>query len=122
MFRLIVSWYNEVQQNNSNMYSLERIDDMHRFIQLFFNFKWKVRTMKSILMCWLDMYPEDFLKLDGKNYDFSLIEDLIDFGRKRRFHDLKQNGRKVKDRLKRIVSNGGLSGLSIFTCQIFCKL
>uniref|UniRef100_A0A183BT96 RasGEF domain containing protein n=1 Tax=Globodera pallida TaxID=36090 RepID=A0A183BT96_GLOPA len=102
-------------------------------------------SLRAILMCWLEMYPEDFYEQKqqqqqqqpsssatrqgqqnapgafDKNassdqraapqnaFRFPTLEALIDFARARALHDLKQKGKRVRERLRRMAHNGGLS-------------
>uniref|UniRef100_A0A914HAY1 Uncharacterized protein n=1 Tax=Globodera rostochiensis TaxID=31243 RepID=A0A914HAY1_GLORO len=99
-------------------------------------------SLRAILMCWLEMYPEDFYEqkqqqqqpssssatrqgqqnAPDKNASsdqraappqnalrFPTLEALIDFARARALHDLKQKGKRVRERLRRMAHNGGLS-------------
>lgn len=69
-------------------------------------------TIRSILICWLDMYPEDFYSNDT-NDTFTLLNRLIDFAKNRNLFDLKNKARKCREKFKRIVEEGGLQGLVI---------
>jgi ral guanine nucleotide dissociation stimulator-like 1 len=63
-------------------------------------------SIRSILICWLDMYPEDFYDSEAK---FTLLARLIDFCRNHSLNDLKHRARKLRDRFKRIAEEGGLA-------------
>lgn len=61
-------------------------------------------TIRSILICWLDTYPEDFYSTT-----FVLLNRLIDFARSRNIYDLKHKARKCREKFRRIMEEGGLS-------------
>uniref|UniRef100_A0A7E4VGR1 Ral guanine nucleotide dissociation stimulator-like 1 n=1 Tax=Panagrellus redivivus TaxID=6233 RepID=A0A7E4VGR1_PANRE len=61
--------------------------------------------IKSILVCWTDMYPEDFYDQDG---EFALLKRLMDFGKTNGLADLRTRAKRMRDRFKRIVEEGGL--------------
>ncbi|KAI1707950.1 rasGEF domain-containing protein [Ditylenchus destructor] len=63
-------------------------------------------TIRSILICWLDMYPEDFY--DAETH-FSDLNKLLEFARSCNLYDLKYKAGNVKKRFKRIADDGGLA-------------
>ncbi|KAI6243927.1 hypothetical protein M3Y99_00059900 [Aphelenchoides fujianensis] len=63
-------------------------------------------TIRSILVCWLDMHPEDFF--DHDDHKFPLLASVIDFARRHTLQDLKQKARKLRDRFKLVAQEGGL--------------
>ncbi|VDK64261.1 unnamed protein product [Cylicostephanus goldi] len=62
-------------------------------------------SIRSILICWLDMYPEDFYDPDC---DFSMLTNLLDFGQRSRLSDLRAKSRKLLERFKHIQEEGGM--------------
>lgn len=72
----------------------------------------RLNTIRSILICWLDTYVEDFYvrSADEEGGKFMLLNKLIDFARRRHISDLKQKARHVRERFKRIADTGGLAG------------
>lgn len=64
-------------------------------------------TIRSIFICWMDMYPEDFYETDAK---FSLLYRLIDFSKAHNLVDVKQKARALKQKFKRLAEEGGLIG------------
>lgn len=68
-------------------------------------------SIRSVLICWLDMYPEDFY--DPPN-DFAMTTNLLDFGHRHRLSDLRAKTRKLREHFKRIQADGGLVGKIFF--------
>ncbi|KIH53513.1 hypothetical protein ANCDUO_16358, partial [Ancylostoma duodenale] len=62
-------------------------------------------SIRSILICWLDMYPEDFYDPDC---DFSMLTNLLDFGQRSKLSDLRAKSRKLLERFKHIQEEGGM--------------
>ncbi|CAI4224959.1 unnamed protein product [Auanema sp. JU1783] len=62
-------------------------------------------SLRSILICWLDMYPEDFYEPQS---DFSSINTLLEFGMRYKLSDLRTKARKLREHFKRIQAVGGL--------------
>ncbi|KAK5983191.1 N-terminal Ras-GEF domain-containing protein [Trichostrongylus colubriformis] len=64
-------------------------------------------SIRSILICWLDMYPEDFYDPDC---DFAMLTNLLDFGQRSKLSDLRAKSRKLLERFKHIQEEGGMIG------------
>lgn len=64
-------------------------------------------SIRSIFVCWLDMYPEDFYESDAK---FALLYRLVDFTKTHNLIDLKQKARTLRQKFKRVADEGGISG------------
>lgn len=62
-------------------------------------------SIRSILICWLDMYPEDFYDPDC---DFAMLTNLLDFGQRSKLSDLRAKSRKLLERFKHIQEEGGM--------------
>uniref|UniRef100_A0AC34QPQ6 Uncharacterized protein n=1 Tax=Panagrolaimus sp. JU765 TaxID=591449 RepID=A0AC34QPQ6_9BILA len=65
----------------------------------------KQSSIKSIVICWTDMYPEDFYDQDG---EFVMLARLIDFSKAHNLLDLKHRARKLRERFRRMIQEGGL--------------
>ena len=88
----LINWFNELDTDENGGGSASAIA--------------KQSSIKSILVCWTDMYSEDFYDNDG---DFAMLSKLIDFAKTHGLSDLKQRARKIRDRFRRIVEEGGLA-------------
>ncbi|KJH48789.1 RasGEF domain protein [Dictyocaulus viviparus] len=62
-------------------------------------------SIRSILISWLDMYPEDFY---GPSSDFAMLTNLLDFGLRCKLSDLRAKSRKLLERFKHIQEEGGM--------------
>lgn len=60
------------------------------------------------------MYPEDFCQEEkqvdeGKSQDFLALDELIDFAKVNFHRELKHRARRLRERLKRFMQEGGLA-------------
>ncbi|KAJ1357020.1 hypothetical protein KIN20_015039 [Parelaphostrongylus tenuis] len=62
-------------------------------------------SIRSILICWLDMYSEDFY---DPSCDFAMLTNLLDFGQRCKLSDLRAKSRKLLERFKHIQEEGGM--------------
>ncbi|VIO89061.1 Uncharacterized protein BM_BM3662 [Brugia malayi] len=60
-------------------------------------------SLRSIIMCWLEMYPEDF---NEPNADFATLMRLIEFGRIHKITDVRTKARQLRETYKRRVMDG----------------
>jgi ral guanine nucleotide dissociation stimulator-like 1 len=88
----LISWFNELDSDENGGGSASAIA--------------KQSSIKSIIVCWTDMYSEDFYDNDG---DFTMLTKLIDFSKTHGLSDLKQRARKIRERFRRILEEGGLA-------------
>lgn len=65
--------------------------------------------MRSILVCWLDMYPEDFYEAP----DFASLVQLIEFSRHHQLNDVKTKAKKLKDKYSLVAVEGGIKSNSL---------
>lgn len=65
-------------------------------------------SLRSVIICWLDMYPEDFY--DPQN-EFAMTTNLLEFGHRHSLSDLRAKTRKCREHFKRIQADGGLVGM-----------
>uniref|UniRef100_A0A1I7W6S6 Transmembrane protein n=1 Tax=Heterorhabditis bacteriophora TaxID=37862 RepID=A0A1I7W6S6_HETBA len=72
-------------------------------------------SIRSILICWLDMNPEDYYDPDS---DFAMLTNLIDFSRKNKLADLSSKAGKLRAKFKHIMEEGGMIGK---VCYLFYK-
>lgn len=107
-----ISWYeltaNSINTTNKHETSLKSLQTL-------------LNTIRSILICWLDMYSEDFYA-SSEDTKFFLLNRLIDFARSRNLYDLKHKARKVRERFKKTSDDGGLAGLYFFLFISFYNL
>uniref|UniRef100_A0A0N4Z1A4 Ral guanine nucleotide dissociation stimulator-like 1 n=1 Tax=Parastrongyloides trichosuri TaxID=131310 RepID=A0A0N4Z1A4_PARTI len=61
--------------------------------------------IRSIFSCWLDLFPEDFYCVLGK---FEMLHNLISFSRCHRLSDIKTKSKKLREKYRLIVDEGGL--------------
>ncbi|GMT05074.1 hypothetical protein PENTCL1PPCAC_27248, partial [Pristionchus entomophagus] len=62
-------------------------------------------SIRSILVCWLDMYPEDFYATDD---DFVILSKLVEFASKFRLVELRSKAMKLRQHFKGVKADGGL--------------
>ncbi|VDM58682.1 unnamed protein product [Angiostrongylus costaricensis] len=62
-------------------------------------------SIRSILVCWLDMYSEDFY---DPSCNFAMLTNLLDFGQRCKLSDLRAKSRKLLERFKHIQEEGGM--------------
>ncbi|VDM36538.1 unnamed protein product [Toxocara canis] len=62
-------------------------------------------SIRSVILCWMDMYPEDFYE---PNTDFVSLVRLTDFARLHKISDIRSKARRLRDTYKRIAAEGGL--------------
>lgn len=62
-------------------------------------------SIRQILMCWLETYPEDFYDSDK---DFSMLTSLLEFGGRNKLTELRAKARKQREVFKRIYDEGGM--------------
>lgn len=62
-------------------------------------------SIRQIVMCWLETYPEDFYDPDK---DFAMLTSLLDFGGRNKLTELRAKARKQRERFKRIYDEGGM--------------
>uniref|UniRef100_A0A914L050 N-terminal Ras-GEF domain-containing protein n=1 Tax=Meloidogyne incognita TaxID=6306 RepID=A0A914L050_MELIC len=103
---LIIEWYsclsNELLLDSSKK-STERLKMMKS-------------TLKSIIVCWLDMYSDDFYVINSKNSfekdknEFILIEKIILFSKSNGLNDIKSKARKLREYFKNVLGEVGLCG------------
>ncbi|VDK70981.1 unnamed protein product [Litomosoides sigmodontis] len=60
-------------------------------------------SLRSVIMCWLEMYPEDF---NEPSDDFATLMRLIEFGRIHKIADLRTKARQLRETYKRQVMDG----------------
>jgi len=73
------------------------------------------------MICWLEMYPEDFRANDGYvrsestessnisiHKNFESLAQLIDFAKSKNLHELKRKARKILNTLIRYAQQGGI--------------
>ncbi|VDK64311.1 unnamed protein product [Onchocerca ochengi] len=60
-------------------------------------------SLRSVIMCWLEMYPEDF---NEPSSDFSTLMRLIEFGRIHKISDMRTKARQLRETYKRQVMDG----------------
>uniref|UniRef100_A0A1I8BF67 Ral guanine nucleotide dissociation stimulator-like 1 n=1 Tax=Meloidogyne hapla TaxID=6305 RepID=A0A1I8BF67_MELHA len=101
---LIIEWYSSLSDElllDSSKKSAERLIMMKS-------------TLKSILVCWLDMYSDDFYVLNSKSSsekdknEFILIEKLIIFSKSNGLNDIKNKARKLREYFKNVLGDVGL--------------
>uniref|UniRef100_A0A0N5B0D4 Ral guanine nucleotide dissociation stimulator-like 1 n=1 Tax=Syphacia muris TaxID=451379 RepID=A0A0N5B0D4_9BILA len=74
-------------------------------------------SIRSIILCWLDMYPEDFYEPSS---NFEMLSHLLDFSRCHKLTDLKIKVQNLRDVYKRVAVQGGLAAqLPSMSQQIF---
>ncbi|VDD93518.1 unnamed protein product [Enterobius vermicularis] len=74
-------------------------------------------SIRSILLCWLDMYPEDFYQPTN---DFNLLSRLLDFSRLHKLSDIKVKVQNLREVYRRVAAQGGLAAqLPSISQQIF---
>ncbi|MFH4974472.1 hypothetical protein AB6A40_001181 [Gnathostoma spinigerum] len=61
-------------------------------------------SIRSVLLCWMDMYPEDFYE---PLTDFASLCHLIDFARTNKLVDLRLKAKRLKEAHKRLMAEGG---------------
>ncbi|CAO4385022.1 unnamed protein product [Caenorhabditis nigoni] len=62
-------------------------------------------SIRQIVMCWLETYPEDFYDPDK---DFIMLSSLLDFGGRNKLTELRAKARKQREVFKRIYDEGGM--------------
>ncbi|CAJ0956448.1 unnamed protein product, partial [Mesorhabditis belari] len=62
-------------------------------------------SIRSVLICWMDMYPEDFYSIET---DFAMLTNLLDFGLKHKMPDVRAKARILREKFKKIASQGGM--------------
>ncbi|VDN04565.1 unnamed protein product [Thelazia callipaeda] len=62
-----------------------------------------LHSLRSVLMCWLEIYPEDF---NDPNSDFATLMRLIEFGRIHKITDVRTRARQLRETYKRQVMDG----------------
>ncbi|CAB3400054.1 unnamed protein product [Caenorhabditis bovis] len=62
-------------------------------------------SIRQILMCWLETYPEDFYDPDK---DFAMLTNLLDFGGRNKLTELRARSKKLRERFNRITEEGGM--------------
>ncbi|KAE9413252.1 hypothetical protein Angca_003772, partial [Angiostrongylus cantonensis] len=62
-------------------------------------------SIRSILVCWLDMYSEDFY---DPSCNFAMLTNLLDFGQRCKLSDLRAKSRKLLERFKHVQEEGGM--------------
>ncbi|VDK42437.1 unnamed protein product [Anisakis simplex] len=62
-------------------------------------------AIRSVLLCWLDMYPEDFYE---PNTDFVSLMRLTEFARVNNITDIRSKAKRLREMYKRIANEGGL--------------
>ncbi|CAI5454136.1 unnamed protein product [Caenorhabditis angaria] len=62
-------------------------------------------SIRQIIMCWLETFPEDFYDPEK---DFAMLSCLYDFGVRNKLNELCTKSRKQRERFKRIYENGGM--------------
>ena len=85
----LLSWFEDLDQDDGSASSIA-----------------KQSTIKSIICCWTDMYPEDFYDQEG---EFSMLTKLIEFSKSHNLIDVKQKSRKIREKFRRIIQEGGLT-------------
>ncbi|VBB29420.1 unnamed protein product [Acanthocheilonema viteae] len=60
-------------------------------------------SLRSIIMCWLEIYPEDF---NEPGADFATLMRLIEFGRIHKIIDVRTKARQMRETYKRQVMDG----------------
>ncbi|KAM3715915.1 Ral guanine nucleotide dissociation stimulator-like [Dirofilaria immitis] len=60
-------------------------------------------SLRSVIMCWLEMYPEDF---NEPGADFATLMRLIEFGRIHKITDLRTKARQLRESYKRQIMDG----------------
>ena len=78
--------------------------DLRRFILAYV-----CSSLRSVLVCWLDMYPEDFFEPP----DFASLVQLIEFSRHHELNDVKTKARKLKERYALTSAEGGMKSNSV---------
>lgn len=74
-------------------------------------------SVRSILLCWLDMYPEDFYQPTN---DFEILSRLVDFSRIHKLSDIKIKVQNLREVYRRVAAQGGLAAqLPSMSQQIF---
>ncbi|PAV58040.1 hypothetical protein WR25_18807 [Diploscapter pachys] len=61
-------------------------------------------SIRSILVCWLDTYEEDFFDPEA---EFAMLTNLSEFATRSKLRELKDKVRKLKEEFRRIVNDGG---------------
>uniref|UniRef100_A0A914XHU1 Ral guanine nucleotide dissociation stimulator-like 1 n=1 Tax=Plectus sambesii TaxID=2011161 RepID=A0A914XHU1_9BILA len=61
-------------------------------------------SLRSVLVCWLDMYPDDFYEAP----DFASLVQLIEFCRHHQLNDVKTKAKKLKDKFELTAAEGGM--------------
>ena len=64
-------------------------------------------SIRSVLICWMDMYPEDFYCVET---GFAMLTNLLDFGQKHKMADVRAKARKLREKFKHIAAQGGMIG------------
>ncbi|OZC10900.1 hypothetical protein X798_02044 [Onchocerca flexuosa] len=60
-------------------------------------------SLRSVIMCWLEMYPEDF---NEPSADFATLMRLIEFGRIHKITDMRTKARQLRETYKRQIMDG----------------
>lgn len=76
-------------------------------------------SIRSILVCWLDTYEEDFFDPEA---EFAMLTNLSDFATRSKLRELKDKARKLKEEFRRIVNDGGWIGENYWILYIFLNL
>uniref|UniRef100_A0A915Q5I0 Ras-GEF domain-containing protein n=1 Tax=Setaria digitata TaxID=48799 RepID=A0A915Q5I0_9BILA len=71
---------------------------LQRYVSLEMN-----SSVRSIIMCWLEMYPEDF---NEPSADFATLMRLMEFGRIHKISDVRTKARQLRETYKRQVMDG----------------
>lgn len=62
-------------------------------------------SIRSIILCWIDMYPEDFYE---PSTHFDSLVRILEFARLHKLSDVRSKARRLRESYKRIVAEGGL--------------
>ncbi|CAD6187376.1 unnamed protein product [Caenorhabditis auriculariae] len=62
-------------------------------------------SIRQIVTCWLETYPEDFYDPER---EFAMLTNLLDFGARNKLTELRAKVRKQRERFKRILQDGGM--------------
>uniref|UniRef100_A0A1I8AM51 RasGEF domain protein n=1 Tax=Steinernema glaseri TaxID=37863 RepID=A0A1I8AM51_9BILA len=64
-------------------------------------------SIRTVIVCWMDAFEKDFYEIDSD--ESTILNRLVDFGRRHNLVDIKSRAEKLRHRFRRIVEQGGLN-------------